>query len=297
MLRIFTSTYDARNALHSLAEPGGKLVTYAYDPASRRVSMDAYGKGVFTYVYDAAGQQTQVTTPQLQTTTIGYDPVGRIVERAFSSGASTTQTYGGAGNLSGITNNGASVLVLRLAYTYDKANHRLTQIEDDGTVTTWTYDGAYQLTNEDRAGGPTNTSFNLTHSYDPAGNRITLADGTTVTTFTYSAANRLILADAAGELTTYTYDLAGNRTGEQPSSGPSQSYAWDAAGQMTVAEVEAGADPGIGPGANRLTFDSSSGRFRRGCSAPSRGAAVGPALRLPLPRSRIPEKNRRLSDG
>ena len=40
---VFTSTYDARNLLSSLAEPGGKTASYAYDPASRRVSMEAYG--------------------------------------------------------------------------------------------------------------------------------------------------------------------------------------------------------------------------------------------------------------
>ena len=46
-------------------------------------------------------------------------------------------------------------------------------------------------------------------------------DGTTVTTFTYSAANRLALAHAGGSVTTYTYDLAGNRTASSPPATPS----------------------------------------------------------------------------
>ena len=51
------------------------------------------------------------------------------------------------------------------------------QVEDDGTVTTWTYDPKYQLLNERRAGGPPGTSFSLTYTYDPAGNRQTMDDG------------------------------------------------------------------------------------------------------------------------
>jgi hypothetical protein len=47
------------------------------------------------------------------------------------------------------------------------------QRENDGTVTTWTYDPTYQLTNERRSAGPPETSFNYTYTYDEAGNRLT----------------------------------------------------------------------------------------------------------------------------
>lgn len=116
----------------SLAEPGGKTALYAYDPAGRRVSMEAYGKGIFTYAYDAAGRQTQVLTPQLQSTSIGYGAVGRVTARQFASGAMTTQTYDAAGNVLGITNDSPASLVSRFAYSYDKANHRLTRPRTTG---------------------------------------------------------------------------------------------------------------------------------------------------------------------
>ena len=66
-------------------QPGGKVVTYAYDPVGRRTSMQAYGKGSFTYTYDGAGRQTSVTTPQLHTTTMSYDAANQLIERAFAS--------------------------------------------------------------------------------------------------------------------------------------------------------------------------------------------------------------------
>ena len=86
-------------------------------------------------------------------------------------------------------------------------------------------------------GGPAGTTFNVTHAYDPAGNRTTQADGPTITIYSYSPANRLTLADAGGTLTTYAYDAAGNRTAEQPQGGPSTLYAWDAAGRMVAADT------------------------------------------------------------
>jgi YD repeat-containing protein len=51
-------------------------------------------------------------------------------------------------------------LVSELSYAYNQANQRTVQTENDGTVTTWTYDNAYRLLNEDRFGGPAGTSFN-----------------------------------------------------------------------------------------------------------------------------------------
>ena len=62
---IYTSTYDPRNLLQSLQEPGGKFVTYTYD-ADPRAHLDerAYGKGLFTYTWDAAGRQRESPLPR-----------------------------------------------------------------------------------------------------------------------------------------------------------------------------------------------------------------------------------------
>ena len=106
-----------------------------------------------------------------------YDPLARAIQRQYANGAVTTQSFDAAGNLSQITNNGPSGLISQLTYSYNKANQRILQYENDGTTTTWTYDPTYRLLNEHRSGGPAGTSFNVTHTYDPAGNRVSLDDG------------------------------------------------------------------------------------------------------------------------
>jgi YD repeat-containing protein len=60
----YASTFTARNQLASLAEPGGKSVTYTYDQAMRRTAMNSYGEGLFTYVYDAAQPPDPSDQPQ-----------------------------------------------------------------------------------------------------------------------------------------------------------------------------------------------------------------------------------------
>jgi YD repeat-containing protein len=56
----------------------------------------------------------------------------------------------------------------RMTYTYDPADRRSLLTGADGTRTTWAYDTAGQLVRELRNG---TQSLNLSHVYDPAGNR------------------------------------------------------------------------------------------------------------------------------
>jgi YD repeat-containing protein len=68
-----------------------------------------------------------------------YDPVGQLTQRHYANGAVTSQTFDGARNLTGILNLGAGgSTVSSLSYGYNQANQRTHQIEDDGTVTSWT---------------------------------------------------------------------------------------------------------------------------------------------------------------
>ena len=81
--------------------------------------------------------------------------------------------------------------------------------------------------------------FDISYTYDGAGNRITKNDGTTLTTYTYSNANRLTQANASGAITTYTNDLAGNRKQVNHPDGSIDYFGWDAGGR-TAAEVAGG---------------------------------------------------------
>ena len=78
---------------------------------------------------------------------------------------------------------------------------------------TWTYDKTYQLTNEQRSGS---NSYNITYTYDPVGNRLSLINGGVRTTSTYDAANELIKTQAIAGMTTITYDASGKPAEPRP---------------------------------------------------------------------------------
>jgi YD repeat-containing protein len=100
-------------------------------------------------------------------------------------------------------------------YSYDDAGNRIGAVEHDGTVTTWTYDDSYQLTREQRSGSG---SFDVSYSYDAAGNRTLQNDSGALTTYTYDAGNRLLSESSVAGVTTYTYDADGNRTQKETSA-------------------------------------------------------------------------------
>jgi RHS repeat-associated protein len=108
-----------------------------------------------------------------------------------------------------------------------------TTAESGGDRTTWSYDRAYQLTHERRSGL---TSFDVTHAYDPAGNRLVQADSGARTTFSYDAANELTVALSAAGRTTYSYDACGNRT-RQNAPASLVSYKWDEDGRLSEADT------------------------------------------------------------
>jgi YD repeat-containing protein len=57
--------------------------------------------------------------------------------------------------------------------------HRTSVVESSGDRVTWSYDSAYQLLNERRSGV---NGYNVTHTYDAAGNRTVKIDSGARTT-------------------------------------------------------------------------------------------------------------------
>ena len=88
-----------------------------------------------------------------------------------------------------------------------------------------------------RSGG--SPSFDVTYTYDAAGNRLTQVDSGAVTTYSYDEANQLLTSEDASGLTSYSYDADGNRTCQD---APSETiyYTWDEDSRLTVAEPPAG---------------------------------------------------------
>jgi RHS repeat-associated protein len=134
--------------------------------------------------------------------------------------ANTSYTYDNAGRLKNLHHRNADTgaNIANYTYTYD-AHSRITQIERNGTVVTYTYDDTDQLT----ADG-TNT-----FTYDANGNR-------TNGSYTTGIGNRL----TSDGTWTYTYDDEGNLT--KKSKGALQetwTYGYDQRNQLTSVEKRA----------------------------------------------------------
>lgn len=216
----------------------GRVTTYNYLSATldlprfiRRPSV-ATGQTFETeMVYGDAGHPnlpTQITqrgyspggTAVSRSVTLGYNASGQVNSlngpRTDVSDVTTLEynecTTGGAcGQLKKVTN------ALGQFTTYDlyDANGRLLQMTaPDGLVTSYTYDPRGRVKVITRTGGGITATWQ--YSYTPWGDvaQVIDPDGV-VLNYQYDAAHDLrYIVDAAGNYLHYTYDLKGNRTGE-----------------------------------------------------------------------------------
>ncbi|WP_438486879.1 putative T7SS-secreted protein [Streptomyces sp. S186] len=271
-------THDTELRLTQVTNPQGLTWNYTYDGAGRLISESDFDDRVLSYVHDAAGQLASRTNGLGEVTTYTRDPLGRITEKN-AAGLITTYAHDPAGNLHQATNPDATVTYTRdalgrvltetvngrtMTYTYDILGRRTSRTTPTGHHTTYTYDAAGNCTGMDIAGHPLSFEYDaagqeltrtigdtlhLTHTWDPTG-RLTkqsLAgadartfqcrsyayrpDGSLVgiddhfngpRTFDLDAAGRVTAVNARGWTETYAYDQAGNQTvAEWPSSHPS----------------------------------------------------------------------------
>ena len=102
---------------------------------------------------------------------------------------------------------------------------------------TWSYDNLYQLKNERRSG---TNAYNITYSYDPVGNRLTMVNGGVATTSTYDAANELVKSQGAGGVTSYTFDAAGNQLVSRDPSNQRTTNSWDFENRLVRVSLPSG---------------------------------------------------------
>ncbi len=173
--------------------PAGIALTYAYDAVGQRATM-AQPTGAFTYVYDSAGRISNLTNPGGQTTTWSYDSASRVAQQLLANGVTVSNTYDNANRLLLLASIGSGGTTLSsFAYTHNSVGNRTQVVEVDGSIVTWSYDPAYQLTNERRSGA---TSYNVTYVYDGVGNRTLMVNNGSPTTYAYNVANELATSQA-----------------------------------------------------------------------------------------------------
>ena len=236
-----TYGYDQWSRQTLVTHPDLSATTQLYDDISSGISVvDAEGNGVTKHLDKAGRVLSQDETkrigagPQTQTTTTGiftYDNAGhvRTAKDGMSPTNTTTYSYDTLGRLTGVLN----------------AQNELTSYEYDmlGNVTKTTFpDGAAKQTMYDAIGRviqTTDAGGNLEKLYDDANNQLVRMIDNNGSRFKLTYNNRGFLlkkelADAAwtalpgDETVSFTYDLAGRRTGMTDQTGTT-AYAYDPA--------------------------------------------------------------------
>ncbi len=259
-----TYSYDDTGRLTSETNAVGATVTYGYD-ASSNVDCVSYPNtsgntcsssgtptGVVRYTYNGENEASSLTDWAGDTVTFAYGSNGQecwmstdapsspsCSSTPYDSGAVTTAySYDDAGNVSNIqTTTGTSPTnLLELTVDTRDADGDITSETPTVGTTAMTEDEYSYNQSEQVASGPITGSFGSnTYSYLPTGS-ITAdtstfqsgaytADGELCWTSTGSSSNGC--ASPPSGATTYSFNSDGERTTSTPSTGNTESYAWD----------------------------------------------------------------------
>lgn len=203
--------YDGADRLTNIDSPQGSLL-YDYDAANRRKFVQVFGTRNWAYGYDSGNRMTSLTNPFGETTRFGYDEVNHLTTQKNSTNLITRYDYDNNSRVTSVkwgpvedpTRNGFQ------SYEYGDNVNLTKRTDSDGSITTYGYDGADQLIDEVRQGGPAALlPFHVAYTYDHNGNRMTRTlNGATDTYVYYPNSDRLQHTNSKS----YAYDSNGNVT-------------------------------------------------------------------------------------
>ncbi len=201
---ITNYTLDAWGRTTDVAHPttGNPGMSYSFDLEGHLVqSSDT--TGVRTWTYDANGRKISATDPR-GNTQANWDGVGNLLWQTDVTGRKISNSYNTNYQLTQVvdsTDNGTATL------TYTADGQLNTCLYPNGVEVAYTYDAAGRVTN-------------LTHTYIATSSLIV---GYAATYLNNGQLSRIV-ESPSGDVTTYSYDPAGNllneiRTGQRPYSG------------------------------------------------------------------------------
>ncbi|HEX6701714.1 MAG TPA: DUF6531 domain-containing protein [Gaiellaceae bacterium] len=262
-----TYIYDANGNLASLTDPLGNKTTYTYDAAGNVLTrVDPLGNVqggnpsayTWTFTYDNAGHVLTETNPLGKTTTNTYDNAGNLKTVTDALNHTTTYDYDAQNRLIKITAPDTGVT----QYSYDAAGNRITETDQLNRVSTSTYDADNRLASVTTPLSEKTTYFsdqngNLAKQVEPRGNVQGANPDDYARTFTYDAAGRVVTeTDPLGNVTSYSYDKVGNRTGVTDAASHTTSYEYDAENRLTKVTAPDG-------GMTQYTYDGAGNLLTR----------------------------------
>ncbi|MGA2499470.1 MAG: RHS repeat-associated core domain-containing protein, partial [Tepidisphaeraceae bacterium] len=223
-----TSAAPARNALTSIAFPGGTHQYFTYDGQGRLIGTSGDG-GAEPLSFTYALGEVSVTDGTGATSQLYYNENGQLAKTVDALGNPTYYTHDGSFNLTKIT----TALGQSATYAYNAAGEVTAATDFLGNTTTFAYSGPFnELAAMTDANGHTTR-----YAYNSAGDllRTTYANNTSET-FTYDPeGDALSFVNANGQPISYAYNAAGQVASATFSGGTSYAYTYDSYGNLLTA--------------------------------------------------------------
>lgn len=276
-----TMTYDSHGNLQSTSRPlvgstpaQSQVMTYDHDDSSHPGDVtrmvDPAGK-TSSYSYDTYGNRTSVTDPVGDESTTTFNAADWMLTKVSPKGnvvgcncaATYTTTYGYVDPDTHATNEFGDVATVSdplghvTVTKYDADRNVISAKDQKGNTTSYTFDLANEQTDVVRA-----DATSLTTDYNADGSVLDQKDGKTdaIQTYGYDPAGRVAsVTDALGNLTSYTYDAAGNRLTQQDPGGNCAAtsvtgcttFSYDAGNELTSVTYSDGVTPNV----TGITYD------------------------------------------
>jgi RHS repeat-associated protein len=231
-------TYDADDETVKVERPNKATAETTYDAAGRVVTQTDGNKHTTTYVRDVLEEVTEVVDPLGRTTHKEYDASGRLKALTDAAERTSSFTYDAAGRLKEVSYSDGVTPSVKSEYNVD--GYRTKMIDGSGT-TKYTYDQLDRLTESKDGHGDV-----VAYEYDLANEltKTTYPGGKSVTR-TFDSAGRLAsVTDWLEHTTKFGYDADANLTSTTypAGTGDKDTYAYDAADQMSEASASKGSE-------------------------------------------------------
>ncbi|MBM3859084.1 MAG: RHS repeat-associated core domain-containing protein [Verrucomicrobia bacterium] len=232
--KVTTFDYDVRDRRISATDPLGNITLWSYDAVGNVLSVTRPDGGVTTNVYDEMNFLIWTRDPKMQVTEFTYDVADNLVALKDARGNSYQFTYD-------FLNRRTSMIYPDTShedYSYDAVGNLYTYRNRDGSIRTFTYDNRNRETLADWS----DSTPDVSKTYDAAGRLLTLNNGVSALTYTYDAANQLLsessVVSGQSSVVGYTYDADGNRASMTYPDGTVVTYDYTARSQLASVSSE-----------------------------------------------------------
>lgn len=244
--RSLSRVYDQLGRLDMLLDSANVPTDFDYDDNGNQTEIDDPVGRISRYEYDALDRLVKaidaVLTVDERDTVYDYDHRHNLISVTDPLGHITTYTYDGLEDLKELNSPGTGIT----QYQYDSAGNRIQQVDARGVVTDYTYDKLNRLKTIEY---PSDTSFDVTFTYDVGGNgkgRLTgMTDLSGGTSWAYDELGRITSkTQTVGGVSftlQYTYNSSGQLATMVYPSGKQLVYAYNLASQLVSIQF---GDPG-----------------------------------------------------